>query len=1397
MKKSRRIKNMTRRLLTSCVTLMLVFGLIAPMVGWAGDGTGAGGTAEADIVSGGGIEGDGTGDDVSDPEDPDFNNNAGGDAGPENTIPRDAGYAQLPEGAMPVVSLYTDDKYTNQLAAGSELSLGDMIFVRFDWKNLDVFVKDTPYQLFSLVRYPLKNSGTTEEIRLETELIAELAIDVDGIVSFTCRTDNTEGIENVYAAVGCTLAADEDDVDEKGQLRLQLPGMKDSVTITVADFKPAPPKLEKEASPVGADGVVTWTLKYTAAASTYEGAVPVKLADTLPDGMEYVAGSASASDPAIDTSGLGSDGKTLTWEISGNQNGAPVTLTYQTKLTDAALSALWKNTMQKNPGAASYENKVVGYDAGGNIIDNLSASATASIDESWVNDHIALDKTGTYDAATHKIKWTVTVKPVSLSFAYLKVIDTMGKGLACDAALEVNGNRASGHYSIDAQSDGRTEMTLWLYGDQATAAANEKGNRNFTPDSNGNYTITYTTTVSEDYFHHTSTGDDAGSTAAIGDDDVKNSAKLEWQWLDGEGQPGELMPPAVEKGPYAPDGLTNNVLRKKGVSYDPATHIMTWNVTVNESGLDIVSANLEDLLADDGVMTGADGAEYELKLAYADAAALEQAITSALSKSDGGAGVSDVSFLTSGSGQKNIGIRNIGFTCKLSNVTKPVTFPVQAEVIDASFWAVNHSDKEASAKNEATLSAIKVRTLEDIEIDLKDFTASASVSPCSNMLKKEHIDFTLDRSNDSADRGGCVTWKLTINTNKTTGLGAVTVTDTLPAGMTYVDDSAIFTAGTTSVNGSNISVDIRDTAEGRQTVTWKLGATDENTNCDVNGKEATLTYWTKVDYDMLTDGKKAFLTQDSIGFKNSAALWSDAYAAEPSEAVSTAVLDNTVLNKTHTLTGNKASYKVALNPYGISIAEPGYTKLYLEDRMPAGLALDLDSVKLYQAGCTVKRSNGLYGISLDQSVLVSDPKLDYKVEKTASGGTQNVLMIPVEDQTPYVLTYDAYIVQTNVELTNEISVVGSAMPVQTGLSNNAAAVKLASFGGAMRLPKSNWTVEVKKTDTAGKAVTFTPQQIAAGSRTAVFGLYTAKSDQAKLLEAACDPGTGVCAFSQPKKILDNVTNLYLKELSAPTGYVRNSEWMELTAGQVAVLKGKGTVSLSVKNEKEDANRPENPDTPGTGGGTGGGTGTSGGGGGTGGGTGTSGGGTGGGSVTPGDGNTPADPEKPDSEKDPDDPSDDKDDPETDEDKKDSDKDKNSNKDKDKDKDKGKPKPTKKPSKDKNSGKTNNSGKSDQTGGTSGSGGSKGASGTKGTSGSQSYNGTIKSGSGEGSGTKVSNAKSGAQDTAETVDGAKQPAIPQTGQNWYGVAMLVALGVLLLLGAIVISPLCEERMSEKD
>lgn len=1359
-------------MLTGCLTLLLAFSLLAPMIGWA---------AEEASFEGIGYEDSGS-------EDTGYEDSGSEDVDSGDTAPGDTGYAELPEEAMPKMSLFTDDQYTKELATGSELGLGDMIYVRFDWEGtLTGLTRDTRYQLFSLPENHLSSAPISQTLYTDgtSDPIAALAVDDAGIVSFTLLTDDANQVYGAYAGIGFALAADKDKADEKGQVEIKLPGMVESVIITVADFKPAPPKLTKAASNISAGGEVTWTVQYTAAESGYEGAIPVKLVDALPDGMEYVA-DGTLADEAIgaDAPVYDAQAHTLTWTILEQ---ADKTFTYQTKLTDAALSALWRS-----PGAARYENKVAGYDAEETSIDGLSANAAASVDESWINDHTALNKAGTYNQATREITWTVTVKPVSLNFAYLKVIDTMGKGLTLDdSSIKVNGDAESGHRSIVTESDGRTTLTLWLYGDEATSYT--AGSRNFTPDGDGNYEITYTTKVSDDYFHHTSAGDDPNGTADIGDADVKNSAKLEWQWLDEGGQPGEATPPAVEKGPCAPADLTNNVLRKKGISYDPATHILTWEVTVNESGLNIQTADFQDLLADDGIMTGADGSKYKLKLAYASESMLQQEITDALSGSN--ASVSDVSFIMSASGSGSSDCRNVGFTCKISNVTNKITFPVQAEVIDASFWAVNQ--EKISVKNEATLRRI---TLDGSKVLPKTFTASAFVSPFSQMLSKTHIGFTLD----SADQSGYVTWKLTINTNKTSDLGVVTVEDTLPAGMTYVEDSAVFTAGSTTVNGSNISAETTDTPDG-QIVTWILGAADTNTDCAVNGKEATLTYWTKVNFDMQTDGNKAFLTKNSIGFQNAVELWSEVYSAKHARAVSTAQLDNTVLSKSQQVSiGNKVSYTVALNPYGISIASSDAAPLYLEDRMPAGLALDLDSVRLYQAGRTVKKSSDSYGIGMDKGNQVPNPKLDYKVEKTALGETQNVLTILVEDRMPYVLTYDAYIVQTNVELKNEIAIFGSAMPVMTGLGNNAAAVRLASFGGAKRLPGGNWALEITKTDTDGKAITFTPQQIAAGSQTAVFGLYTAESDAAKLLEAACDPSTGVCTFSQPVKILDGVNKLYLKELTPPTGYALNSGWLELTAEQLTKLKSKGTVSFSVENEKNDTNKPIQPDTPGNGGnntqggtdtpggggGMSGGTGTPGGGGGTSGGTGTpGGGGTGGGSGTPSGGDTPAASEVPGSSGDPADPSDAEDNSEDDEDKKD-DKGNKHDKDKKKDKDDGKSDTKKKPGKDKNSGKTNGSGKSDKTSGSQSSGESQSI------SESQGSGGMIKPGSDEESGTKVSNVKQGVQDSSETVDGVKQTAIPQTGQDWYRVVLLTVLGIILLSGTTVISALHEKRMSEK-
>lgn len=1203
-------------------------------------------------------------------------NVASGAAISEGVDPEGSVDPDVPDAAIPAVTLYTvydesNVKNSKPLTADSELSLNDTIYVGFYWANLNDLTVDTSYSVYSIPEYfSLLGDNVDQVITDMGTNVARFVVGDDRNVHFTRLT--SEAGYYAYACASCKLneEAIESHKDEDGRVTLEIPGITGDVSFIVEDFKPSKPELKKEALKIGADGVATWTVKYTAAAGNYKGATPAALVDTLPKEMEYV-GNASVDGAAVDEHTLKYDKEkhTLTWTVS-----------------------------------------------------EQAAKTTATLDASWGSTIKALTKEGTYIPGNRTIEWKVTVKPVSLNFAYLKVIDTMGKGLTLeDSSIKVNGVSAGSHYGKDPLDDGRTEMTLWLYGDPDTKAKTDNGEeitdtedqrRNFDL-KDGKYEITYTTKVSEDYFHHTSV-----SGAAISDADLQNNARLEWQWLYGGKGPGGNPPmsPTIEKGPGKLEGpsLTQNPLSKCGVGYDRQKHILTWNVTVNESGLNIDSANFEDKLANDGFMTDDGAKKYKLKLAYASKDALKQAIMEALSEQGvTGVTVSDVEFVQSESETNAAENRNIGFTCIFKGVKEKITFPVQAEVMDASFWAANHdnTDRKIEAKNTATLSEITLNASENFSGSLGTFTVQASIYPSSDMLKKAHEKFELSKD------GG---------------------------------------------------------AEQNGYITWVLGAADKNTGCDVNGETATLTYRTKVNFDMQSGSEKAFLTKERIEFQNKAKLELSEHSTVTSEATSKASLKNTVLSKdmAQKPNENKVSYTVALNPYSISIAKSDKTELYLEDRMPAGLVLDQTTVKLYQANPIVLSERDPYSIRMDTGAEQSfKPDLTNCYMDTSSGET--VLKIPVADKTPYVLKYDAYIVQTKVNLTNSIKVEGSELK-GVGLSDNSANAWLDSFGGAGRrptVPASNWVLEIKNTNASGAAI-----QIAGNGQTAKFGLYTAKDNNAKLLEATCDPNTGVCIFSLSKEMLGD-HKLYLKELSTPDGYAPNSSWLELTDEQLAKLKSGSTnvddrtVSLKFENEK----------TGNSGGGTSGGSGASGGGGGAGGGGTSGGGGNGGGSMIPGGGNTPADPEKSDSEKDP---SDEKDDLKDDEDEKDQKDDKD---DKDgKDKNNNKPKPTKKPSKDKNSGKTNGSGKSDKTGG------SKGTGGSQSTSGSKSSSGTGKSGSGQGSGENVSNAKSGVQGGSETVDGAKQPAIPQTGQNWYGVLMLAALGVIVLLGAAVISPLCKEH-----
>lgn len=1069
----------------------------------------------------------------------------------------------FPDGTGPEVTVYRVKEggyFGDELKNGDELSLSDNIGMLFSWdRELPSELKTgVSYLLCELPNQLVLDQAESITLTADGEEFAILSTGYDDETSrwkIWIQFSSLENIFGVHAGISFHLAEDVTPDNTKGEVEIAISGMKEAVTIVVPELLPKGPSLAKRAGAIDNEGQVTWAVTYTPAETGYaenngEAAIPdaVKLVDTLPNGMEYVPGSAELKGTSLtDGNDIVYDETehTLTFQAStGSAAGQKMELTYVTRMTDETVRELWTNGGTKN-----FTNSVVGFDEQEEPIADLSDSATANADKEWVTGHAALNKSGSYafTGGNRTATWTVTVNTVGRSFQYLKVVDTLGKGLTLDASsIKVNGNPVNSHYEDVKNGDGATTLTIHLYKD---------GTANFA--DTGTYTITYTTTVSDDYFQQTPAPDDT-TKLLITDEDVKNKATLEWRWLSDNGT-GE--PHSITRSQVTPAGLSSNMLANKGISYDQTTRILTWQITVNSNLVDIQSAVLEDRLRNDGVLTR-DGETYLLELAYQDGEELkkelEEAINAALpSDRQDTVSIANVNFITAGEGDS---ARNIGFALELSNLGETsFTFQVKARMLSPSFWATNQEHLK-SAWNDAELRNV---TLTGSGGTLaQTFKASGGVDPSSNMLEKTHVSY------DPNTRE--ITWQLTINKNQTDGLGKVTVTDALPEGLTYVPGSTTFN-NTPLEDDGTVSV-----VDENRSITWTLS--DENENTNVNGKTVTLKFKTSIN----EAGQEAFLTDEAVSFTNKATLRSDAHETDLPEVSSTATLKNQVLSKEKPLAdGNRLTYRAELNPHAIELLGSEGQQLYLEDIMPAGLVPDLDSIQLYEATVTASKGSDGYTMKLTtgKPVSLEAGQISYWTEEQADGTVSNVFQIPVEDETPYILEYDAYVVQTNVTLTNEIRLVSSAIDPAVGQGVATSSYRLRAFGGAiMRLPAGNWSLQVTKTDGKGAAVTFTEEQMTAGAVPAKFGLYSAMGENAKLLEAVCDRETGVCTFSQPTALLNDVTKLYLKELGAPTGYVANDQWRALTAEQIQTLQNKGTVELKIINISED---PDNPGRPGS------------------------------------------------------------------------------------------------------------------------------------------------------------------------------------------------------------------------
>ena len=1006
------------------------------------------------------------------------------------------------------------------ITSGATVSLYDEFVLRMTWESLENVKAGDYYELVLPKEFGVPSTDGSANM-----MASDVAVDFPKLPFATIswkagsRTIHIEfqdmgkyttgGVEydalsllgESYMDYECKLNETQS-ADEKGKITIKL--LSDSVTITVGELVPKAPRLDKVAGTWNEQGEVEWTITYTHPVSSYTGDIPTKLVDTIPEGLVYVEDGTvvKVNDVKVDkTSWINNVDGNLICDLTNIQGGQTLTFTYKTKLTDKELQDIWTN---RSPNQ-SYTNRIVAK------VDNADAkgvegNSTATVYSNRWSGKIMIKKDGkairpTDGKTDWTINWTVTVQTASRNFKNLTLIDTMGEGLILDPnsikVVNEEGVNVSVINNVEPATGGKTQMTLDLVKAEVSKTSEKT------------YTITYTTTVKQEYFDQTSD---------LTNNSIENFAVLKYEWPDGSGISGTFSPPTVSK---IPDEINNTMIEKSGKSYDAKDHSLLWEITVNPNEVNLTEVELIDDLT-----------SLSPKHIFVPEGSKEETsadeIKSAVKKGMSDAGISSTV-------QDSVDVELVGNTLsiKMSKLGKnSFTFQLKTYATDPTFYAGNDS----KTFNNIVTMTNKGTTVDGVPI-YKDVSASATIYASSNVLTKEHVSY------DPVTKK--ITWRLIVNSNET-DLGDVIITDELVDGLSCnVDDAKINDKSFTEPN------------------TFEVDGIKKNITINLSNVKSkqTITFTTTVDVDT-----EAFRTNTVVEFKNAAILKSktnsDPVTSEKSLILTNKALDKKAIKNEQGLT---ADYTVKLNPLGMDLLKglPTNQKLQLEDNLPDGLYLELDSVKLYNAGVLeTTRSYNTYTVELKPVGEAIDTAISYDP-------SSRKLTVDIPDATKgYVLTYRTYIVRTGVNLTNDIQLVGSVLPDNNSIKDSSFTTSVASNGNAkMVLPPNKFvSLQIKKVNESGNILTG-----------ASFGLYVNKTDITPLVSATCDSATGICTLAVPKGLVKGSQKLYWKEITSPNGYELSTEWHEVDVTNynpemiinVVNVKAGDAVSAQIKLKKTD------------------------------------------------------------------------------------------------------------------------------------------------------------------------------------------------------------------------------------
>ena len=392
----------------------------------------------------------------------------------------------------------------------------------------------------------------------------------------------------------------------------------------------------------------------------------------------------------------------------------------------------------------------------------------------------------------------------------------------------------------------------------------------------------------------------------------------------------------------------------------------------------------------------------------------------------------------------------------LENSSAGYTFQTTLDDSNSKDWAYNTPNGKYYT-NTATFKG-EVQPANSTSKVSVERSATAARLVTSQVLSKSFVSYDRDAKE--------ITWSITVNQNKMP-MTNVILLDKINEFQSYVPGS--LSQGTPEV-----------LADGTLQIT--LGTIGDTVN---------LTYRTKLDVDSCPDFKKL----DSVSVSNSVTLTRDTY--DPVEVTVSHDISNHILSKAGALKGDKIAYTVKINPNGLDL-----TGMSLTDKLPDGLQVDPESVKLYSATVgndgTFTKGYEIVGWKLS----LDGVKNSFTVALPAGNGR-------------YVLEYDCDIVDTTKSpFSNHIAFDGDNIGGDAGQSGHNQNVSGGGGGGGGSVsPKATLKIN--------------------GTPGAVFILYTKRNGEIVELERGTVNPDGTLSFSSKLKI--NKT-YYVKQVEAPTGY---------------------------------------------------------------------------------------------------------------------------------------------------------------------------------------------------------------------------------------------------------------------